>query len=370
MTGRLLVFAVGFALAATVALAGGNGETGADGSRVVASIKPVHSLVSAVMAGVGEPHLIIRGASSPHTFSMRPSDAAALADARVIFLIDEHKEVALAGPIANLGDDALVVQLAGAEGIVLKPLREGGAFEAHTHDEHDEADHDEEDADHDEDGHHDDEEGEHDEEDDHDQEDDHDEDDRHDEDDDHDHEHDHGHLHEHGAVDFHIWLDPENAVLMVSAIIDALAEADPPNAATYEANGDALIDRLDALIAEIDAALAPIRDKPFIVLHDAYRYFEDRFDLNAAGSITVNPERAPGVQRIAEIRDKVRELGEVCVFAEPQFDSRVIDVVTEGTAARSGTIDPLGATIEDGPELYFTLIRDLAESFKECLAAG
>ena len=157
---------------------------------------------------------------------------------------------------------------------------------------------------------------------------------------------------------------------MVSAIIDALAEADPPNAATYEANGDALIDRLDALIAEIDAALAPIRDKPFIVLHDAYRYFEDRFDLNAAGSITVNPERAPGVQRITEIRDKVRELGEVCVFAEPQFDSRVIDVVTEGTAARSGTIDPLGATIEDGPELYFTLLRDLAESFKECLAAG
>ena len=152
MTGRLLVFAVGFALAATVALAGGNGETGADGSRVVASIKPVHSLVSAVMAGVGEPHLIIRGASSPHTFSMRPSDAAALADARVIFLIDEHKEVSLAGPIANLGVDALVVQLAGAEGIVLKPLREGGAFEAHTHDEHDEDDHDEESAHDEEDG--------------------------------------------------------------------------------------------------------------------------------------------------------------------------------------------------------------------------
>ena len=326
MISRVLAFTLGFALPAALASAGGNGEAdAATGMRVVASIKPVHSLVSAVMAGIGEPHLIIKGAQSPHNFSMRPSDAEALSSARVIFLIDEHKEVALAGPIANLGDDALVVQLAGAEGLVLKPLREGGAFEAHEHDDQEEHDHDVQ---------------------------------------------DHGHDHEHGDVDFHVWLDPENAVLMVYAIVDALMEADSENAAAYEANAYALIDRLDALIAEIDAELAPIRDQPYIVLHDAYRYFEDRFDLNAAGAITVNPERAPGVQRIAEIRDKVRELGGVCVFAEPQFDSRVIDVVTEGTDARSGTIDPLGAAIEDGPELYFTLIRSLAASFKDCLAAG
>ena len=341
-TSHVLVFALGFALVATMVSAGGDGEGDTDTALpVVASIKPVHSLVSAVMAGVGEPHLIIRGAQSPHTFSMRPSDAAALAKARVIFLIDEHKEVALANPIANLGDEALVVQLAGAKGLVLRPLREGGAFDAHDHG-HDEGQHGEETADHDadEEGHH---EGD---------------------------AHGHGHHHEHGDVDFHIWLDPENAVLMTYAIVDALIEADPENADAYEANANALIDRLDALLAEIDGELAPVRDKPFIVLHDAYRYFEERFDLNAAGSITINPERAPGVQRITEIRDKVRELGSVCVFAEPQFDSKIIDVVTEGTNARSGTIDPLGAAIEDGPELYFTLIRDLAAAFKECLAAA
>ena len=329
MISRVLAFTLGFALPAALASAGGNGEAdAATGMRVVASIKPVHSLVSAVMAGIGEPHLIIKGAQSPHNFSMRPSDAEALANAHVIFLIDEHKEVALAAPIANLGDDALVVQLADAEGLRLKPLREGGAFEAHDgarRARQEEHDHDVQ---------------------------------------------DHGHDHEHGDVDFHVWLDPENAVLMVYAIVDALMEADSENAAAYEANAYALIDRLDALIAEIDAELAPVRDKPYIVLHDAYRYFEDRFDLNAAGAITVNPERAPGVQRIAEIRDKVRELDGMCVFAEPQFDSRVIDVVTEGTDARSGTIDPLGAAIEDGPELYFTLIRDLAASFTECLAAS
>ena len=360
MISRVFLSTLGFVLAAALASAGGDGEgDSAMGVRVVASIKPVHSLVSAVMAEIGEPHLIIKGAQSPHTFSMRPSDAAALANAHVIFLIDDHKEVALAAPIANLGDDALVVQLAGAEGLRLKPLREGGAFEAHDHGEQDEDEHDEEEADPDEDG------------DDHHEGDDHDEDeDDHHEDGDDDDGHGHGHHHEHGDVDFHIWLDPENAVLMVYAIVDALMHADAENAAAYEANANALIDRLDALMAEIEAELAPVRDKPYIVLHDAYRYFEDRFDLNAAGSITVNPERAPGVQRIAEIRDKVRELGGVCVFAEPQFDSRVIDVVTEGTDARSGTIDPLGAAIKDGPELYFTLIRDLAASFTECLAAS
>ena len=190
------------------------------------------------------------------------SCAAALQKARVIFLIDEHKEVALAAPIANLGDDALVVQLAGSEGIDLKPLREGGAFEEHTHDEDEHGRDDDEQAGHDEDeegdGHHDD--G-----------DDHDEDaDDHHDGDDHDDGHAHGHDHEHGDVDFHIWLDPENAVLMTYEIFEALSEADPDHAATYETNGYALIDRLDGLLAEIDAELAPVRDKPFIVLHDAY----------------------------------------------------------------------------------------------------
>ena len=167
----------------------------------------------------------------------------------------------------------------------------------------------------------------------------------------------------------HIWLDPVNAAVMAEAITDALSEVDPANAATYHDNEHDLIHDLEDLVDELDAALAPIRDKPFIVLHDAYRYFEDRFGLTAAGSITVNPERAPGVQRVTEIRDRVRELEGVCVFAEPQFDRRIVDVVVEGTQARAGTIDPLGADIDDGPELYFKVMRNLTASFKECLGS-
>ena len=330
MQKRLAIFVLVFALTAAVSMAGGDEETAPEAIRVVASIKPVHSLVSAIMEGVAEPHLIIRGASSPHTFSMRPSDAAALQGADVIFLIDERKETALARPIANLGDSALVVRLSDAPGITLWSLRAGGAFEMHTHG-HDEDDPQDEEADD---------------------------------------EQDHDDLHDHGEFDMHIWLDPVNAAVMAEAITDALSEADPANAAAYHDNEHDLIHRLEDLTDELDAALAPIRDKPFIVLHDAYRYFEDRFGLAAAGSITVNPERAPGVQRVTDIRDRVRELEGVCVFAEPQFDRRIVDVIIEGTQARAGTIDPLGAAIDDGPELYFELMRALAASFKDCLAGS
>ena len=316
--------------------------------RVVASIKPVHSLVSAVMAGVGEPHLIIRGAVSPHTFSMRPSDAAMLENARVIFLIGESLETSLARPIDTLAGNARVIALSEAQGLVRRPLREGGTFEAHGHgtdDDHGRR----EDEEHENEEH----EGE-----------------EHakenraaDGDDDHD-------LHRRGAFDMHIWLDPVNAGAMARAIAGALSKADPTNAGTYAANTQALLRRLEELTRQIAAEVAPVRGKPFIVFHDAYRYFEDRFGLTAAGSSVVSPDRSPGVRRISELRDKIRELGVTCVFAEPQFEPRLVDVIIEGTPARTGTVDPLGATIESGPELYFTLIRNMAASFKSCLSAG
>ena len=313
--------------------------------RVVASIKPVHSLVSAVMAGVGEPHLIIRGAVSPHTFSMRPSDAAMVENARVIFLIGESLETFLARPIDTLAGNARVIALSEAQGLVRRPLREGGTFEAHGHgtdDDHGRR----EDEEHEGEEH----EGE-----------------EHakgngaaDGDDDHD-------AHRRGAFDMHIWLDPVNAGVMARTIAGVLSEADPANAGTYAANAQALLPRLEELTAQIAAEVAPVRGKPFIVFHDGYRYFEDRFGLTAAGSSVVSPDRSPGVRRISELRDKMRELGVTCVFAEPQFEPRLIDVIIEGTAARTGTVDPLGATIESGPELYFTLIHNMAASFKSCL---
>lgn len=277
--------------------------------RVVASIKPVHSLVSGVMAGVGEPHLIIRGATSPHAFSLRPSDAASLENARVVFLVGKSVETSLVGSVGTLARRARIVLLSEAQGLIHRPLREGGDFETHGHHE-DKGD---------------------------------------------------------GGLDLHLWLDPENAGTMVRVIAGTLSEADPANAGAYAANAEMLLRRLEDLTAEVAAELAPARDRPFIVFHDAYQHFEDRFGLEAVGSVMVSPDQAPSVRRITELRDKVRRLGAICVFAEAQFEPGLVDTIIEGTPARTGVLDPLGAADPNGPEAYFDLIRNMATSFRQCL---
>lgn len=296
---------------------------------VVASIKPVHSLVSAVMEGVGEPELLVKGAASPHAYALRPSEARALEQAKVVFWVGEGMETFLAGPLETLGGNARVVELVEARNLVELDFREGGPFEAHDHGDHEGHDH-----------------GDH---------------------AGHDHSHD---GHDHGAIDMHLWLDPQNAQAFVREIEKALVEADPDNAATYRANAEVLDKKLDALIAETHAALEPVRGKGFVVFHDAYQYFENRFAVQAAGSITVSPEAIPGAQRLTEIKAKVAELGATCIFAEPQFEPRLVSVVAEGTQARSGVLDPLGAGLEDGPALYFELIRNLATSLTTCLGGA
>ncbi len=356
---------------------------------VVASIKPVHSLVSAVMEGVGEPGLIIEGAESPHNYALKPSQAKMLESAKVVFWIGHELEAFLEKPLETIGANAKAVELIDAHDLVKLKFREGGAFDDHDHDhDHDKkakAGHDDHDHDHDHDkkakaGHDD-----HDHDHDHDKKakaghDDHDHDHDHDKKakaghDDHDHDHDHdkeakaGHDgHAHGEFDAHIWLDPANAKAMVHEIEETLAAADPENASKYKANAEKVTAKLDALVTEVSADLKPVHDKGFIVFHDAYQYFEKRFDVTAAGSITISPEVMPGAERVTEIRAKVQELGATCVFAEPQFEPKLVSTVTEGTQAKSGVIDPLGATLTSGPDMYFQLIRNMATSIKTCLS--
>ncbi|TCS05131.1 zinc ABC transporter substrate-binding protein ZnuA [Rhizobium sp. BK418] len=321
--------ATGLTLAIPALLFAGSLQA-ADAPVVVTSIKPVHSLVSAIMEGVGKPELIVDGAASPHTYNLKPSNARALQDAKVIFWVGPGLEAFLEKPLQSLGSDAIVARLDEAPGLVKLPFREGGAFEAHDDaDEHAEADHD------------------------------------------HDHETaeaGHDHDHEHGAFDTHLWLDPMNAEAMATEITTTLVAADPENALTYEANAKALDDRLDALDKEIAATVSPVKDKPFVVFHDAYQYFEHRYHIRVAGSITVSPETIPGAERVSEIHKKIGDLGATCVFAEPQFQPRLVNVVIEGTKAKSGVLDPEAATLPAGPDLYFTLMRGIAASMKDCLS--
>jgi zinc transport system substrate-binding protein len=295
---------------------------------VVASIKPVHSLAAGVAAGIAEPHLLVGGAASPHTYSLRPSDARALAQADLVFRIGDELEIFLHKPLASLAGGARVLDLMEQPGMVLHPLREGGTWEEHAH-------HPESGAGHD-----------------------------------HDHDHDHGHAHGEGARDAHVWLDVANAKVMVAAMADAFAVADPDNAARYRTNAGALDRRLDELDAELRARLAPVADRPFMVFHDAYSYLEARYGLTAVGAITVNPEQAPSAGHLSRIREKLRSLDAACIFAEPQFEPAVVSRIVEGTGTRTGVLDPLGADIENGPDLYFTMMRRLAASLADCLGGA
>ena len=302
----------------------------ADPVKVVASVKPVHSLVAGVMQGVAEPALLLKGANSPHSFNMRPSDARTLNQADLIFWVGEDLETFLTKPIQSLGGKARPVALMEESGLALLPTREGGAWE--KHDDHGHDDH----------GH-----------------------------DDHAHEggHDagHGDEHEHGTHDAHVWLDVGNAQKMVAAIARELSEHDSANAARYQANAASLTERLAALDAELKSTLAPVKDRPFVVFHDAYHYLEDRYGLNAVGAITVSPDQRPSAQRLTQLRTKISSLDAACVFAEPQFEPTLVATIVEKTPARRGTLDPLGAALDDGPDLYFTLMRGMAASLVSCL---
>ena len=293
---------------------------GQEAPLVTVSVKPLHSLVAAVMQGIGEPKLIVGGAASPHTYSLKPSNAADIENAKLVFWLGPNFEHFLEEPLKSLAANATVVSMQEAPGITKLPFREGGAFEAD-----DDGDHAEEA------GHHD---------------------------------------HADAGFDLHFWLDPQNAVAMVEDIRDTLVKADPAHADQYRANARAVEANLEALDRDLADQLSPLKDKPFIVFHDAYQYFEKRYGLKVAGSITVSPETPPGAERVSEIHDKIASLGATCVFAEPQFEPKLISVVTEGSQAKSGTLDPEGGTLPEGPDLYFTLMRNLANALTVCLGKG
>ena len=278
--------------------------------RVVASIGPVHSLAAAVMGDLGEPLQLVHGYGSPHTYQMRPSDAASLRDADLVLWIGSSLETFLERPLAGRRDGARVVALSAVPGLALLANRAAGVRQ----DDADAGGHDAA-----------------------------------------------------GSYDPHIWLSPFNAKRMAGAIARELSSLDPENAAAYQANVDLLWQRIDAMEARIASRLAPVRTIPFVVFHDAFRYFEESFELNALGSVTVSPDRMPSARRIRALREKIVESGARCVFREPQFESALVQVLLEDSDARAGVLDPLGTDVTPGPDAYFDLMNSNTDALVDCL---
>ncbi len=291
------------------------------GPDVVASIAPVHSLVARVMQGAGTPHLLLPPGASPHDHALRPSDAAALERAALVFWVGPRLERWLTRSLTTLAAGARVVRLADTPGLTLLAIREGALFEAHDHGPAPAPDHGED------------------------------------------------------GIDPHLWLDPDNAKLWLGAIAAALAEADPAQRVLYLANAEAARAEIDALAAGIEARLAPVRGRAFVVFHDSFHYFEHRFGIEAAGAVALGDARAPGPRRLTDIRIRLRAAGgsagavpdAICLFREPQLRSALVDDLVQGSAVRIGLLDPLGAGLRPGPGLYPELLRGLADSLAECL---
>ncbi len=291
----------------------------ADPPKVVVTVKPIQALAAAVMAGVGKPELLIRGSASPTAFSLRPAEVRMMNTATIVAFVSESLESFIVRALENLPPDARVVELMAADGLKLLPLRNGLHW---VEDDGPRAsprplgsDPGAEDPD----------------------------------------------------SDPHIWLDPGNARAIASALADELIDADPGRAEIYTRNLRALDEKLVQLDQEIARILAGVRVAPFLVLHDAFQYFEHRYGVPAAGAITRRPDVRPSPRRVSQAKARLAEAGAVCVFGEPQFPQPHAKMISDGTPAKLGQIDALGALLPETADAYALLLRGIAEGIKACL---
>ena len=294
--------------------------------RVITDIPPVQALVAQALGDLGQPVLLLDKGADAHSFQLRPSQAAALAEADLVVWIGPEMTPWLDRAVEGLATDVAQLRLLEAEGT---HLRSFGEDPAEDHDDHaDEAGHDHAAEPAAEDGH----------------------------------EHDHAH----DGVDPHAWLDPANAQLWLGLIAAELARLDPANAATYQANAAQAQAEVAALDARLDAALAPVRDKPFAVFHDAYGYFADHYGLTIAGTVALGDAAPPGAAHLAELRASLGKA--LCIFPETQHDPKMVETLAADTGLRiGGALDPEGAGLEPGPQVYGAILSGMTDTLIACL---
>jgi len=328
-----------------------SGVLKADAPNVVADIAPVHSLVSLVMKGIGEPQLLIPQNASPHHYAMRPSEAKALQEANLVVYLGEDLTPWLEPLFETVAASAEPLDLSEVDGVLRLSYREGPVFgeqEGHDHEKGGHDDHDDHEGhDHEKEGHddHDDHEG-------------------------HDHEEeghdDHAH-HDHDGNDPHMWLDPTNALVWLDAIASELGHIDPKNAARYRANAKMAKEEISHEIHHIEDRLKSVKGEPFLVFHDAYQYFENRFGIFAMGSIALSDASKPSAKRLQQLKHHFEEEGIHCVLSEPQYPSELIDSVFGGFEPHIGVVDPIGVDLELGFGLYLQLLENVALGIAQCV---
>ncbi|WHZ34019.1 zinc ABC transporter substrate-binding protein [Sagittula sp. MA-2] len=332
---RLPLFPACNATALCLTLAAG--QALAEVPRVVTDIPPVASLAAMVLGDLGTPEVLVAPGASAHGASLKPSQARALEAADVVVWIGPGLTPGIARQIEALAEGAQRLTLADLPETRVLPFRDGG-LEPHDHGEDDHAE-DKEHDDHAEDDHA----GE-----DH-------------ADDDH-----AGEMHgEDTHLDPHLWLDPENATVWLSAIATALSAQDPENAQAYDANAKAGVARIAEATETARSALDPVRDRPLAVTHDALQYYEAAFGLRVVGALTDGDDTAPGAQRLDALRALYAETAPVCALADPGTSPRLMHAVGLDTIPQA-EIDPLGSALPQGAPLYPALLGDIANRIAAC----
>mgnify|MGYP003995451589 CR=1 FL=1 len=306
---------------------------------VISTIQPINSLVSAIIGNTGKSITIIPSEQSPHDFKLKPSDVKVLQNGNIIFYVSNHLESSITKVLKNLPKNIKLINLMEESGVNHLAIRDNDAWERHDHHGHDDHDvHDKHGKKHDDHDDHDKHGKKHDDHDDHEKED-----------------------------DVHVWLSPDNAIKIVQKVNKVLSLYFPENSKIYNDNTTKFIDKIRNLKMELVKELSPIKNKPYIVFHDAYQYFEKTFELNAVGSVALEGDIASSPKQISIIKDKIVKSKASCVFQEPQFDSKLVKIVVEGTDAKIGTLDPLGVNISENKDFYLQLLTNMTKSLKECL---
>lgn len=286
-------------------------------SAVVASIKPVGFIASAIADGVTPVEVLLPDGASEHDYSLRPSDAKRLKNADLVVWVGPEMEAFMTKSVAELPAQKNLAMV-NIDGV--KPLLISGGEDEDEHAAEKSEDHEAE-----------------------------------------------AHHHHHGEFNMHLWLSPEIARKTAVAIHGKLLELMPQDKAKLDAN----LQQFEVALADTDkrvsAQLAPVKNKGYFVFHDAYTYFEKHYGLSPAGHFTVNPEIQPGAQRLHQIRTQLVEQKAVCVFAEPQFRPAVIDAVARGTQVHKGTLDPLGTDISLAKDSYVKFLSQLSSQYESCL---
>lgn len=279
---------------------------------VISTIKPVQALVYAVAGGDQSAialHQLLPDGASPHHYALKPSDRRLLEQASAVFYVGEGLENFLSKSLNNLPPSTQHVALAQVEGI--QHLHARRHAETTHNDEHE--------------GH---KEGE----------------------------------------DWHVWLNPVNAIAMTDKIAQVLSEIDPPNRELYQRNAVQLVQQINATDSRIKAQLAAVKTQPYLAFHDAWQHFDTHYALQFAGAVTLDVSRLPGARHVQDIRRLITEQQAVCLFQEPQFPPALVKTLAEGTDLRIGELDPLGMKIPLNADTYPALLQSAADSFSQCLS--